>query len=330
MQKHEEEKQKPAKTEQELEELRHLKSQKEQEDADREAEDRKGYEAYKKHRANPLSFSYAGADTVLARNLLKEVASTFFEKDVELAHGGKDMKKVYVMVDGQPVAVLNYDKAKPETAKVWTKISTLETAFLAAAKEHGAESDELALTFGLEPIELAFDIDQEAANFIEEQMSKRLAELKGKQKEFRSALRHGLQIALAAMNKQCLKDLQDHPVKAKLYELLEQNGVKHPAKLIDTAFAEAGEDFVQVAFAKADELAKESTDARNVVARTVENASYNFQRDDDGGGDFRDRLATAGKIVTDDEDDDTKQETATQKPINLALVRKSIQSRSKR
>lgn len=176
--------------------------------------------------------------------------------------------KVFAAIDDLPIAVL--DEADAGDNADCMQTAGFMQAVKASVKTNGLKA---LATLGFKPITVKVNI----AKIVERQVTARVTNESAKLVEERAAMRadfaHALQIAGVGLNKGFFAD-RSHPLKAAVFSVLTNAGVKQAASLVDQAFASVGEDFVEELLDTAESLLEKSPEVRDEIAATLKTTNY--------------------------------------------------------
>lgn len=243
---------------------------------------------------------------------------------VELVTAGDDNVR-WVFANGQPVATLNKGKATAGIVAQWSKPAL--TASFVATCARGLPPAEAA-EFGFAPHKFevqANDAMRTAMHrmaFVATENSKK--EVARNQERYQQSLR----TAVVAAFKGAFPDLKN-PIKDVLVANLTKLSVAEPRSVVDTAIATAADAFLVGVFAKADEIAAKSDEARNEVATFVASASFQNRIDDASGlaaklAEGNSKMVAAASVATQTKVVET--ETATDTGENMRRAIRSLPS----
>jgi len=172
------------------------------------------------------------------------------------------------MHNGAPVAQLIREKAAADLQDIFDR-PTLAVAF-ATAVTQGLKSEE-ASRFGYDPICIRVSLPDTVKAQMKKAEKAAMATAETANADYVNCLQQSLSIAALGSIKGVWDEFAN-PVRDALVSDLSRLGVASPENVVDSAFATHGPDYHKMILSKAQELAKESDERRNVTAHLVETA----------------------------------------------------------
>lgn len=207
------------------------------------------------------------------------------EGDLEVFAGNG---KVFASIGDIPVSVLDEENAGDNAEVMFS--TAFMSAVKAAVKTQGVQA---LATFGFQPIRVKLNL----AKLIDKQVTAGVQAETAKMEQAKADLRadyaHALQIAGVGLNKGFFAN-RSNPLKAALFDVLTQAGVRNAAPLIDTAFASVGEAFTAELLDTTEEVLDKSPELRDELAATLRTTNYQkaeaVESDDDEEADEVDEI----------------------------------------
>jgi len=205
-------------------------------------------------------------DAATANTLTIDVTATmdFDIRSLRVSPVAPGTMSVFAAVDGvmQPLGSLQAAAASEANQVLFkdNKTEMLNKA-LVAALSSGGDYEEIGFT----PITTTVATNEIFDSYVEEQTAAAkeaaAAELDNGHEDYK----HSLRIALAGMN----KGAYANPLLDGLAIELDRRGVKNTRRVAASILEAVGDDFVRAALDKAEELSRETPDARNAVAKLM-------------------------------------------------------------
>lgn len=204
--------------------------------------------------------------------------------------------KFYLLVDDRPVAAIRPELASEGAKGLFESRHKLYNAIAAAVEADNDLTEETQKDLGIDPMELEVDPSEAVIEQHEKLVEEASAAITAERENFDSKMRQAISIASVGVMKNVWGI--ENPLYQKLYTELARANVVNPGNLIDRAFSESAEPFLQTVLAKAYELVDKSDDVRNTSAMFVEQASYRGNIDDMSSNNNEiDRKITTGNIA---------------------------------
>ena len=204
-------------------------------------------------------------------DMLSKCESNLKGKTMEIVSSMKDTYH-YLMVSRKPVATIHKSRAIPAVKAMFEDKETLLKT-LAAATEESGFTKEVISNFGIVPVVLkvtANDCIKKAVAEAEEEMAKEFEEKKAQMEEDNDQC---LGMAAVAVNRNLIQS-STNVLADDLIAKFEGLGIEDARQIVESSFAEVGEQYLRSIIVQAKEYAKESSETRNVLARTMLTSSF--------------------------------------------------------
>lgn len=213
----------------------------------------------------PVNFDEVRVD------MLSKCESNLADKVLEIVSSTKDTYH-YLMVARKPVATLHRARAIASVQDMFDNKPQLLSALTSAIKD-GGFTKEVCSNFGIVPIVLkvqANDCIQKAIDEKEQELTEAFEE---KCSQMEEDYDQCLGMAAVAVNRNLIKG-QSNLLAEKLVSKFEALGIEDSRQIVESVFAEHGEDYLRSIVVQAKAYSKESSDARNVLAKTILESSF--------------------------------------------------------
>lgn len=204
-------------------------------------------------------------------DMLSKCESNLKGKTMEIVSSMKDTYH-YLMISRKPVATIHKSRAIPAVKAMFDDKETLLKTLTAATEESGF-TKEVISNFGIVPVVLkvtANDCIKKAVAEAEEEMTKEFEEKKAQMEEDNDQC---LGMAAVAVNRNLIQS-STNVLADDLIAKFEGLGIEDARQIVESSFAEVGEQYLRSIIVQAKEYAKESSETRNVLARTMLTSSF--------------------------------------------------------
>ena len=178
----------------------------------------------------------------------------------------------YAIVNDVPVAAATVHSVGAQKAEIFASESfrkATETLMAQVGVVAGLQD------MGFQSMKIHMPVKQLVASNVAKETAKIRQEMEAQVQNMRDDLKAAMSTASVGINKGFFAKLTN-PIKAELYDLLSNAGVRNAETLIDDAFSAKGDDYHRALLTQAFDLLSKPVDARNEISSAV--ASANYQR----------------------------------------------------
>jgi hypothetical protein len=216
----------------------------------------------------------AADNTVVASDdtVIEYVATTPAElsPDAEIVPVGETA--YYVIQDNAPVAVLRKESASAGVQTLWGKPSEIRNTYRAAIS--GANRETALAQLGGSILRHSTKVATVIAERVATQETAAASEIAAERASFTDTFKQCLELAALGIAKGMFGKDFTNPVAAELAQVLETNGVRQPAAIVEASMILSMPTLLERMFKKASELADASDEVRTAQAELIGNAEF--------------------------------------------------------
>jgi hypothetical protein len=203
-------------------------------------------------------------------DMLSKCESNLKGKEMEIISSMKDTYH-YLMVAHKPVATIHKARAVVAVQNMFNNRDALLKA-LAAATEKAGFTKEVVSNFGIVPVILKVTANDCIHKAIAEEKAAMEEKFEDEKAQAEEDMEQSLGMAAVALNRNLTEE--SNILAENLIAKFEGYGIEDAREMVESSFAEVGEDYLRTIIAKAKEYAKETPEARNVLAKAMTTAGF--------------------------------------------------------
>lgn len=203
-------------------------------------------------------------------DMLSKCESNLKGKEMEIISSMKDTYH-YLMVAHKPVATIHKARAVVAVQNMFNNRDALLKA-LAAATEKDGFTKEVVSNFGIVPVILKVTANDCIHKAIAEEKAAMEEKFEDEKAQAEEDMEQSLGMAAVALNRNLTEE--SNILAENLIAKFEGYGIEDAREMVESSFAEVGEDYLRTIIAKAKEYAKETPEARNVLAKAMTTAGF--------------------------------------------------------
>lgn len=203
-------------------------------------------------------------------DMLSKCESNLKGKEMEIISSMKDTYH-YLMVAHKPVATIHKARAVAAVQNMFNDKNALLKA-LAAATEKAGFTKEVVSNFGIVPVVLKVTAKDCIHKAIADEKAAMEEKFEDEKAQAEEDMEQSLGMAAVALNRNLTEE--SNILAENLIAKFEGYGIEDAREMVESSFAEVGEDYLRTIIAKAKEYAKETPEARNVLAKAMTTAGF--------------------------------------------------------
>lgn len=203
-------------------------------------------------------------------DILSKCESNLKGKEMEIISSMKDTYH-YLMVAHKPVATIHKARAVAAVQNMFNDKDALLKA-LAAATEKAGFTKEVVSNFGIVPVVLKVTAKDCIHKAIADEKAAMEEKFEDEKAQAEEDMEQSLGMAAVALNRNLTEE--SNILAENLIAKFEGYGIEDAREMVESSFAEVGEDYLRTIIAKAKEYAKETPEARNVLAKAMTTAGF--------------------------------------------------------